>query len=124
MHSNVLTMNSIKESALKDFLVSYPEFFTKAASTESIARGFHLNGMIEKKTNSWPDMDSILKICTSATISSTQEVLLYDFFELMYRAFMHVGRFTNELLYSIGILKDVNFDGDKVSHPSEWVQYM
>ena len=124
MHSNILNMYSIKESALKDFLVSYPDIVTKAAPTETIACRFHLNGMIYKKTNSCLGLDSILKTCTSATIYSTQEILLYDSFELMYREFMHVDRFTNNLLHSIGLLKDIKFDGNKVSHPSEWVQYM
>ena len=42
-----LSLSSIKEAALVDFISTYPAIVSKACPTESIAQGFLLNGMID-----------------------------------------------------------------------------
>jgi len=48
--AGTLDLGEKKESALVDFLGTYPSIVSRACSTESVARGFLLNGMVDKSS--------------------------------------------------------------------------
>ena len=98
----------IKEGALIDFLRTYPSMVARACPTESIADGFILNRMIDKRSLSHLDITKILQTCKKNSSVNTYQSIIYDNFVQLYNEVSNKGHLSDEFLLSVGIGADVN----------------
>ena len=101
-----------KASALIDFLGAYPLIVSQACPTESVARGFLLNIMVDKPSLSFPDITQIFQTCKNKKRMADHHNLIKDKFEKCYIKFAEQGIISNGFQEQIGIPADVNYAGD------------
>ena len=61
--SSMLMLKLPARKAIIDHCVSCPEIFSKAMSPKTTKKGFIVNGMIDDKTHTYPDIIKILQTC-------------------------------------------------------------
>ena len=69
----MLKLAAKKLGSLIDFLLCYPTILSKAAPHNAATARFTDNGMIDTKSYSYPDIDSLVKTCKTAKF--TTEIL-------------------------------------------------
>ena len=98
----ILDLSEKKESALLDFLGSYPSIVSRACPTESIARGFLLNGMVDADSKANPDIAMILKTCKDKRKMQTHQALIEDKFGELYSESSATGMVSDRFQESLG----------------------
>ena len=109
---------SIKESALIDFLSTYPSVVARACPTESIADGFFMNGMIDTKSLSHPDITEILRTCKNKVSINANQATIHDKFDQLYNEVSNKGHISDDFLLSMGIAADANYSNIRCYHTS------
>ena len=125
--SGELSLMSIKESALLDFLSTYPfvvflstypSVVARECSTESIADIFFMNEMIDTKSLSRPAITKILRTCKKKLSVNTYQATIHDKFDQLYHDVSNKGHISDNFLLSIIIATDANCYDIRCYHTS------
>ena len=100
------TINFItsKLNCIIDFAICIPELLTQSVTTSRILKGFIQAGMIDKKTNQWPDFDKIIGTCQRKVLVAEVDIVKKDFTHL-YNTFFVEGPIPEEVLMRLELLK-------------------
>ena len=79
-------------------------------------KGFLVNGMLDKKINTYPDIIKMLRTCKQE-VKKEQEDLVFKHFSELYSIMKTDGHITEEVYDRIGFITDTNYDGKMVNKP-------
>ena len=99
-----------KLNCIIDFAICIPKLLTQSVTTTRILEAFIQAGMIDKKTNQWPDFEKIISTC-QRKVKVVEVDLVKKYFTHLYNMFLLEGRISEELFDEIGIVEDRNLDG-------------
>ena len=119
----ILDLVDKKESALVDFLGCYPSIVSKACPTESIAKGFILNGMIDSTSLSTPDISMILNTCNDKQSMNAHHQLIESSFPRLYEEFSQKGHLGDKILEECGFGCDMNYAHETTHRYSDCETY-
>ena len=108
-HENVLNLATKRKGPLVDFLSTLPTNLTRAATHENIVHGFIQSGMLDKKTQSTPDLFNM--IGTVRRLVKTDEVdLCLKTFPTLFKLQLEHGHVTDDVFDQLGYPNDVDPD--------------
>ena len=116
--SKVLNLPNQKRRALIDFVACIPQAMARSCTANGIRHGFLENGMIDSKTNPFPDFDKMLATCRS-NITKEQYKLCLTSFPTLMKTFVEKGHIPDSLFASLGFPPDVNPSGNEVHRLNE-----
>ena len=77
-----------------------------------------MNGMIDGKTHTYPDIIKMLQTCKQE-VKQDQVDLVFKHFSTLYSIMKEEGHITEEVYDRLGFDPDTNYTGDTVSKPDE-----
>jgi hypothetical protein len=110
--SSILRLKSSKQAALVDFIACAPSTVTMTASAPVVKKGFLENGMIDKNTNSIPDMYSVLRTIGRPLLVDEYQ-LIVDSFPTLYRTVLEKGFVPEQVFDDLGFAQDVDMFGNE-----------
>ena len=126
---NILTVKGVlilklpARKAILDHIVSCPEIFGKLMSPKTTKNGFIKNGMIDKLTHLYPDMNILLKTCKQE-FKHKQVDKVYSNFSKLY-SIMQVKGYIKEKVYDrMGFIRDTNYENEIVLKLDNIVKYL
>ena len=119
----VLILKLPARKAIIDHIVSCPRIFGRAMSPKTTKKGFIVNGMIDDKTETYPDIIKMLQTCKQE-IPKEQEDLVFHNFSELYSIMKKDGHITEDVYDRLGFMQDTNYDGDIVLKPDGVTQEM
>ena len=116
----VLKLAPKKLSSLVEFLFCYPTILSKAAPYNAATAGFIDNDMINSKSYSDPDLDSLVKTCK--TVKFTTQILgtIGKKFTSIYEEQVRTGHLSDQFMEGYGFKVDLNYVGDKIRRVSSY----
>ena len=113
-NKGILKLASKKLGSLIDFISCYPTILSKAAPHNAATARFIDNGMIDAKSYSYPDIDSLVKTCK--TTKFTKEILgtISKKFKSMYDEQVKIGHLSDDFMEGYGFKVDLNYVGDEI----------
>ena len=118
-----LELAPLKQKALIDFLGCYPSIVSRACPTDSVARGFLLNGMIDKGSLAWPDIGAMLQTCKNKPRMNAHQGIIESKFSILYEEFQKKGIISDTFMMEAGIETDRNYLGEEVHRFSDCEAY-
>ena len=112
----ILTLKLPVRKSLTDHIISCPEIFRKAMAPKTTKKGCIVNGMIDKKTELYPDIYKILNTCKQE-VKNKQVELFFTHFSELYSVMKRDGHITEDIYDRIGFRKDTNYAGKNVLKP-------
>ena len=110
-HDNELMLSLKKESALNNFLSSYPTIIIKGTTTSAIKNSSIYNSMVDDGSYTNPDMMDILNTCKNKSfLLSIKQAVEYNLKNL-YEEKMRVGMLLDE--------RDTKYAGTQISNNSK-----
>ena len=108
--TGTINFTTPKLNCIIDFAICIPELLAQSVTTSRILKGFIQAGMIDEKTNQWPDFDKIIGTCQRKVLVAEVDIVKKNFTHL-YNIFLEEGRIPEEVFDEIGIVEDINSDG-------------
>ena len=108
-----LSLKPTKKNEIIDFISFVPAMTTKAAIYDNINCGFKENGMIDRKTNRYPDFNNILATCR---MNPTKEeyALCVNSFSYLFDICQKKGHVADDVFESLGFPMDRDVDGASI----------
>ena len=108
-----LSLKATQREAIVDHLVCFPSIVTRSHPIDGVMQGFITNGMLDKKTKNWPDMNEMLGTCRRKL--TTDEVdLVKKHFKYLYNVASEDGYIPDTVYDELGFIPDVNFNKEEV----------
>ena len=87
-------------------------------------KGYIEDGMLDEKTNTYPDIYKMLKTFKLKNFKQEYEDLVFDNFLKLYQCIKLHGHISKEVYNRLGFVKDANYDGKLVGKPDAISQEM
>ena len=94
--NGVLDLNLKDRKALIDHVATMGDILTGVMTKKTVKKGFIVNGMIDKKTELYPDLHAILKTC-KREITKEEEELVFTSFPVLYKTMLDKGHIHEDL---------------------------
>ena len=101
--SGKLNLKATAEAALIDHISCYPGMITRSAPADVVTKGFIENGMVDKKTQQFPDFYKLLKTCRRK-VTKEEENLCKDSFGPLYNYMAKHGHVPDEV-FEVSLLE-------------------
>lgn len=93
----ILNLRENKNSTLVDFVTCFPSILAKVATCKGIKTGFLANGMLDTKTETWPDFDAIMQTCKKRSLLTKENIaIVTNNFKELYLHMVNEGHITDE----------------------------
>ena len=114
----ILKVKLPARKAITDHIVSCPEIFGKAMAPKTTKKGCIVNGMIDEKTETYPDIYKMLNTCKQE-VKEEQVDKFFTHFSELYSIMESNGHITEDVYDRIGFIKDTNYAGEVVMKPDQ-----
>ena len=114
----ILNLKLPARKAITDHIVSCPEIFGKAMAPKTTKKGCIVNGMIDEKTETYPDINKMLNTCKQE-VKKEQVDKFFTHFSELYAIMKRDGHITEDVYDRLGFMTDSNYAGDFVPKPDQ-----
>ena len=114
----ILNLKLPARKAITDHIVSCPEIFGKAMAPKTTKKGCIVNGMIDEKTETYPDINKMLNTCKQE-VKTEQVDKFFTHFSELYAIMKRDGHITEDVYDRLGFITDSNYAGEFIHKPDQ-----
>ena len=120
----ILMLKLPARKAIIDHVVTCPNIYAISMQPKTTKKGFIENGMLDEKTDTYPDIYKMMKTCKLKEFKQEYEDLVLNNFSELYQCMKSHGHIPEEVYDRLGFVKDTNYDGKVVEKPDTISQEM